>query len=192
MTPRSVVIVFAGFVAIACASASVNAQAAGAEPGGARGEGDPVRTNVIAAAPSTFKVALEDEVRQRLELYLTRGSLGVARLVVRGLRPRSAQALKGVRVFVEKPDADAGTSVDDPHYAGNFVLGLAASQSMLWNIAPTLSRLWRSGDLTPKSLAEKKVLQITFVPERWDFATALPEGFALPFESLTLEVPPQP
>lgn len=180
------VIVCLGFVAIACASASANAQAAGAK---ADSEGDPVTTNVITAAPSTFKVTMEDEVRQHLVLHLARSSLDVARLVIGNLRSRAARDLKGVRFFIEKPDADASTPVDDPHYAGNFVLGFEASQSMLLNIAPTLSRLWQSGALAPKGLAERKALRITFVPEPWDFATALPKDFALPFESLTLEVP---
>lgn len=33
---------------------------------------------------------------------------------------------------------------------------------------------------------------VTFVPEPWDYAAALPEDFALPFEGLTLEVPAEP
>jgi hypothetical protein len=186
MAMRIVVIVFLGFAAVACACADAgsNVQTAGAEAGG---EDDPVATRVITAAPNTFEVALEEEARQRLELHLGRGSLDVARLAVRNLRPRAAHALKGVRIFIEKPDADARTPVDDPHYAGSFVLGLEDSQTMLLNVAPTLARLWQSGDL-----AGRKALRITFVPEPWDFAAALPENFALPFEGLTLEVPAEP
>lgn len=146
-------------------------------------------TSAITAAPVTFNVALEDEVRQSLERQLAGGSLEVARLVIHNLRPRSAKALKGVRIFIEKPDASVNTPVDDPHYTGNFVLGLEASQSMLLNIAPTLSRLWQAGELAPKVLAERRALRITFVPEPWDDATALAKDFSLPFESLTIEVP---
>lgn len=181
---RIAVIVLLGFAAMACADSGSNVRTAGAEAGG---EGDPVATRAITGAPSTFEVALEEEARQRLEFHLGRGSLDVARLTVRDLRPRAAQSLKGVRIFIEKPDADAGTPVDDPHYAGSFVLGLEDTQTMLLNVAPTLARLWQSGDL-----AGQKALRITFVPEPWDFAAALSEDFALPFESMTLEVPAEP
>lgn len=181
---RIAAIVFLGFVAMACADTVSNVQTAGTEVGG---EDHPVAPKVITAAPSTFEVALEKEVPQRLELHLGRGSLDIARLVVRGLRPRAAQSLKGIRIFIEKPDAHADTAVDDPHYAGSFVLGLEDSQTMLLNVAPTLTRLWQSGNL-----AGRKALRITFVPEPWDYADALPEEFALTFESLTLEVPAGP
>ena len=184
MAMRIAVIVLLGLAAMACADSGGNVRTAGAEAGG---EDDPVATKAITAAPSTFEVALEEEARQRLERHLGRGSLDVARLTVRDLRPRAAQSLKGVRIFIEKPDADAGTPVDDPHYAGSFVLGLEDTQTLLLNVAPTLARLWQSGDLSGR-----KALRVTFVPEPWDFAAALPEDFALPFESVTLEVPAEP
>lgn len=174
---RTAAIVFLVFAATACADTVSNVQTAGTEAGGEEG---PVARKVITAAPRTFEVALEEEAQQRLG----RGSLDIARLVIRDLRPRAAQSLKGVRIFIEKPDAHGGTPVDDPHYAGSFVLGLEDSQVLLLNVAPTLTRLWRSGDL-----AGRRALRVTFVPEPWDFADALPEEFALPFESLTLEVP---
>jgi hypothetical protein len=172
--------------ALACAAAQVHGA------GGGSGEGDgnpPMAASVITAAPATFEVALGDEVRRGLELHLAHGSLQVARLILRDLHPRAAQALRGMRIFVEKPDAGAGTSVDDPHYAGNFVLGLEDSQTMLWNIAPTLSRLWHSGALTAQGLEKRKALRITFVPDLWQPA---PQGFSLAFKSLTIELPAQP
>jgi len=181
---RLAVVVFLGFVAVACANASPNVRATGAEAGG---EGDPV--NVILAAPTTFEVALEDEALQRLELQLARGSLAVVRLVIHDLRPRAAQTLKGVRIFLEKPDADVRTPAGDPHSAGAFVLGLQAPETLLLNVAPTLSRLWQSGDLTPEDLAGRKALRVTFVPEPASSTAALPKGFALAFEDLTFEVP---
>lgn len=185
---RIAVIVFLGIAALACANAGSNVQAAQARAGG---EGGPMAPapRVLTAAPSTFEVELTDEARQRLETQLAGGSLTVARLLLRDLRPRSAQALKGVRIFLEKPDATLATPVDDPHYAGNFVPGLEADQSTLLNVAPTLASLWRSGALTARGLAERKRLRVTFVPEKWDWAAALPQDFALPFGSLTLEVP---
>jgi hypothetical protein len=189
---RIIVIVFSGFVALACAAASSTGDAAGARAGGERGEGGPVAASVITAAPATFEVALGGDVVRRLELHLAHGSLEVARLILRDLRPRAAQTLKGVRIFVEKPEAFAGTPVADPHYAGNFVLGLEDSQTMLWNIAPTLSRLWHSGALTAKGLAQRKALRITFVPDPAESAAPLPKDFALTFKSLTIELPRQP
>jgi hypothetical protein len=148
--------------------------------------------SVITAAPATFEVALGSDVRRRLDRQLAGGSLEVARLVLRDLRPRAAGGLKGVRIFVEKPDADAATPVDDPHYAGNFVLGLEPSQTMLWNIAPTLSRLRRSGALTADDLAVKKALRITFVPDPVEPAVPLSKDFALTFSGLTIELPQPP
>jgi|SRR5579864_621780 len=189
---RIVVIVFSGVVALACVAASSTVHAAGARVGGERGEGGPAAASVITAAPATFEVALGDDVVRRLEPQLAHGSLEVARLILRDLRPRAAQALKGVRIFVEKPDADAGTPVADPHYAGNFVLGLEDSQTMLWNIAPALSRLWHSGALTAQGLARRKALRITFVPDPVEPAKSLSKDFALTFRSLTIELPRQP
>lgn len=183
---RLVAVVFLSFVAAACADASSNAPTRGTKAGGAR---DPAHGGAILAAPTTFEVAIEDEARQRLERQLARGSLDVVRLVIRNLRPQAAQALKGVRIFIEKPDADIRTPSRDPHSAGAFVLGLQAPESMLLNVAPALSELWKSGKLTPADLARRKSLRVTFVPETWDSATVLPKDFALAFEGLTFEVP---
>ena len=66
---------FLGFAAMACAETVSNVQTAGTEVGG---EDDPVAPKVITAAPSTFEVALGEEVPQRLELHLGRGSPDVA------------------------------------------------------------------------------------------------------------------
>jgi hypothetical protein len=172
------------FVALACADASSNAssnvQAAAAEAG----KDDPVHAGVILAPPTTFEVAIEDEARQRMERQLASGSLDVVRLVISNLRPHAAQGLTGVRIFIEKPDADLRTPVDDPHFAGAFVLGLQTPESMLMNVAPALSRLGQSG-----KLAGRKTLRVTFVPETADSATVLAKDFALTFESVTFEVP---
>lgn len=147
---------------------------------------------VVSAAPATINVELDDQTRQDLARHLGRGSLPVARLIVRDVRPQAAQALKGVRVFIEKPTANAGTPVDDPSYAGSFVLGLGESESVLLNVAPTLTRLWTAGGLTAASLEERKALRLTLVPEPWDFAAALPADFTLAIQAIALEVPRQP
>jgi hypothetical protein len=144
-------------------------------------------TNVLTAAPRTFELVLAAEARGALEQRLARGDLDVARLAIHDLRPRSADALKGVRIFIELPAADAATRVDDPHYAGSFVLGLGSRQSVLVNIGPTLARLRRAGELG--DLAQTAALRVTLVPEPWEFARAMPDDFAISFGALTLEVP---
>jgi len=149
-------------------------------------------THIVTAAPTTISLDLEDETRRELERRLAAGSLPVLRLIIRDVRPQAAQGLKGVRIFIEKPDADGSTPVNDPHYATSFVLGLAAPESMMFNIAPTLSRLWKSGDLTSARLGQQRAIRVTFVPEPWDFARRLPPDFALAIQSVALELPRQP
>src|ERR1051326_599104 len=168
MAMRLVAVAFLTFFATACADAAI------------------VQTGMIRTAPTTFNVAMDSDVRQRMQGQLAHGSLTVVRLVIHNLRPRSAQALTGVRIFINKPDASVRTSSEDPHFAGAFVLGLQSPETILLNVAPTLSRLWESGDLAPKDLAGKKGVRVTFVP---DTATSLPKNFALTFERLTFEVP---
>jgi hypothetical protein len=63
---------------------------------------------------------------------------------------------------------------------------------MLLNVAPTLSRLRQSGELTAADLAGRKTLRVTFVPETADAETALANDFALTFERVTFEVPAEP
>jgi hypothetical protein len=149
-------------------------------------------THVITAAPATINLALDDQTREGLQRHLADGSLVIARLNIHDVRPRAAQTLKGVRIFIEKPDADLRTPVDDPHYAGNFVLGFSTSDSILLNIAPTLSRLWQSSDLSKATLDQRKAIRITLVPEPWDYAPNLPPDFALTIQSMALEIPSQP
>jgi hypothetical protein len=146
----------------------------------------------ITAAPTTIRVELDDVTRQALERQLAARSLAVARMIIRDLHPQAAQALKGVRIFIEKPDANASTPAADPHYADSFALGLGPSESVLLNIAPTLVRLWDSRDLTGAKLDERKALRITFVPEPWDYTPRLPPDFALTVQHVAVEVPRQP
>jgi hypothetical protein len=188
---RSFGIVLVIGVALACAGEDTTARTMpdGPGPGSEEaGGGSSVTPKVINAAPRTFEVPIADDARQRLALRLESHQLEVARLTVHGVRPREARALKGVRLFVDKPDADLRTPVDDPHYAGSFVLGLEDSQTLLFNLAPTLDRLSRAGSLALRGPTARKSLQITFVPEPWEFASALPAGFALELGDLTFEV----
>ena len=172
-------------MAWACASsnARVDGRASGQEelPG-----------HIVTAAPRTINVELDDTTRADLERRLAAGALTVARLVIRDVRPHAAQALKGVRIFIEKPDADVNTPVEDPHYASSFVLGLSAPESMLLNVAPALTRLWKSGELANEKLHQQKTIRITFVPEPWDFARRLPPDFELAMGAVALEIPRQP
>jgi hypothetical protein len=173
----------------ACASGSGGADAPPSLPTGSSGGQRDLGQHVVTATPRTIDVELDDETRQGLEQHLAAGSLTVARLQLRDVRPQSAQALKGVRIFIEKPDADARTPVDDPHYAGTIVIGFTASESVLLNVAPTLARLRQSADLTTARLAERKAIRITLVSEPWDFAARLPADFALTIQGVTLTVP---
>jgi hypothetical protein len=165
----------------ACAAAD-----RGTDFGTAAGAGEDV-AHVIAAVPGTHVLRLDDDTRVCLVRRLQRGDLDTARLTLVDLRPRAARALKGVRVFVEKTDADASTSPDDIHDAGAFVLGLEPRETVVLNIAPTLNALQAAGALDPQALATGG-LRLTFVAEPWDFAAALPADFALPFARATLVV----
>lgn len=189
MTFSLVVVVSLSLAAATCTDVSSNARTTASSAGG---KGDPVQAGVILAAPTTFAVAIGDEERQRMQRELEHGSLKVVRLVIHDVRARSARQLKGVRVFIGKPDAGARTRSDDPHDAAAFVLGLESPETFLFNVAPTLSRLWQSGELKAGDLAAKKPLRVTFVPEPADFAKRLPKDFALTFDRVTFEVPEQP
>jgi hypothetical protein len=167
---------------VACASTN------GAPRGADNQDPREAMVHVVTAAPTTITIALDESTRQELTRRLADGSLRVARLQLRDLRPRSAQTLKGVRVFVEKPDADLSTPVDDPHYATSFVLGLSSPDSLLFNIAPTLSRLWRSGGLTIDHLDKTKAVRVTFIPEPSDAIRVLPADFALTIQGVSLDV----
>ena len=177
-----------GLCTMVCACASDNARV----DGRARQGQDELPAHVVTAAPLTISVDLDDQTRRELERRLSAGSLTVARLMIRDVRSQAAQALKGVRIFIEKPDADVRTSVDDAHYASSFVLGLTSPESMLLNVAPTLTRLSKSGELTSEKLNQQKAIRITFVPEPWDFARRLPPDFALTMAGVALEIPQQP
>jgi hypothetical protein len=175
----------------ACASANGGAEAPPSLSTRSSGGQRDLGQHVVTATPTTIDVELDDETRQGLEQHLAAGSLTVARLQMRDLRPQSAQALKGVRIFIEKPDANASTAVDDPHFAGTIVIGFTASESVLLNVAPTLARLRQSGDLTTARLAERRAIRITLVSEPWDFAARLPADYALTIRGVALDVPRQ-
>jgi hypothetical protein len=173
-------------VTIACGSAGAGPQTT---DGDSR-DGGYSQATALAAIPTTVEVQLAGDTSQRLKDRLDRRSLEVARLVLHDLRPHGASSLKGIRVFVEKPDADLSTPLDDPHYVSSFILGLEPSQTFLWNIAPTLSRLRELGRHPEGEHAPNARLRVTFVPEPWDAAKGLEEDLALPFSSVTIEVPP--
>ena len=79
-----------------------------------------------------------------------------------------------VRVFINKPDASANTSIDDPHYAGSFAFFCCSEESMkgqqgmamagrpktgfLVDVTPTLRKLGQGGSLSSAQL------EITLVP----------------------------
>jgi hypothetical protein len=184
MNAGSVVAIAWVVLAAACAPAGQGTRSGDS----ATGSGE-AAVHVIAAAPSTHVLRLDDSTRECLARRLQRGDLDIARLTLVDLRPRAAQALKGVRVFVDMPDAYAATPRVAASEAGAFVLGLEPRETVILNIAPALKALWRAGDLTPQVFAEDGALRLTFVAEPWDFAASLPDDFALPFARATLEVP---
>lgn len=175
------------WVALVAACAAADRDTDFGAPAGA-GAGEDA-AHVIAAVPGTHVLRLDDDTRACLVRRLRRGDLDTARLTLVDLRPRAARALKGVRVFIEKTDADAATPHDDIHDAGAFVLGLEPRETVVLNIAPTLNALRVAGALDPQALATGGMLRLTFVAEPWEFAAALPADFALPFARATLAVP---
>lgn len=151
--------------------------------------------HVVVAAPRAHVLPLDAETRRCLVERLERGDLRIARLTLAGLRPRNAQALKGVRLFIQQPDtprtaAPIDPAPGDPHAAGAFALGLEAEQTYVLNIAPTLAALWRDGTLDAEALSAG--LRLTFVADPWEDAGALPQDFALPIGELHLDVPCEP
>jgi hypothetical protein len=143
----------------------------------------------ISPAPTTIEIALDDAGRDALAGKLTARSLSVARLILRDVRPSGAQTLKGMRIFLEKPDADLSTPIEDPHYAGAFVLGFTPSETINLNVAPTLAKMWASGSLTRATLNERKTIRVTFVPEPWEPARRMPPEFSLTIQAAALDVP---
>lgn len=163
------------------------------------GAGDaPAPAHVVGAVPRAYALPLDADTRRCLLERLERGDLRIARLTLAGLRPRNAQALKGVRMFIQLPDTarGAGQAVPapgDPHAAGAFALGLEAEQTYVLNIAPTLSALWRNGTLDAEALSPAgDGLRLTLVADAWEDAGALPQDFALPIGDLHLDVPCEP
>lgn len=73
-----------------------------------------------------------------------------------------------VRVFINRPDADANTSTDDPHFAGSFAFfgthgqdhgGHTAKTEFLVYVTDTLQRLRRMG-----ALGESEPISVQLVP----------------------------
>jgi len=152
--------------------------------------GPDIARHTIAAAPATIRVELDDAARDALTRRLSARSLDVARVILHDVHPIGRE-LKGVRIFIEKPDADLKTPTDDPHYAGSFVPGFAPPETINLNIAPTLAKVWAAGERTRASLSDRKAIRLTLVPEPWEPAVRLSPEFSMTIQSITLEVPKQ-
>src|SRR3954452_12095378 len=124
--------------AAGCAPASASTHARNHQPGAS------ATRHTITAAPTILRVELDDLTREELARRLSERSLEITRLIIRDVRPNGAEALKGIRLFIEKPDADMATPTADRHYAGSFVLGFSPPETVQLNIASALSRLWAS------------------------------------------------
>ena len=173
-------------VLCASACAPTSPVASGGEPQPQPG----VTQHALTATPTTITVELDQPTREALVRRLTDGTLDTARLVLRDVRPRAARGIKGVRLFLQKADANSDTPSDDPHFAGSYVPGFGSSENALLNIAPTLSELWRSGALTRETLSQGRLLSITFVVDPLEPGTPLPADFGLTIHGLALEIPP--
>jgi hypothetical protein len=169
--------------AAACASTTSTVPSPPQQPG------PNIAQYTITPAPTTVAIALDDSSRDKLVRRLGAGSLVAARLTLRDMRATGAQTLKGVRIFVEKPDADLDTPSSDPHYAGSFVLGFTPSETLNLNIAPALAAIWKSGGLTSATLNDRQAVRVTFVPEPWEPARRMPPEFSLTIQSVELILP---
>jgi tyrosinase len=126
-------------------------------------------------APHKLEFTRKFEVRQPLTLPV--GQPGAARIKVEPDAFRAVLDTNGrekailtidevetppkqdvfVRVFINKPDASAATSIDDPHYAGSFAFFCCPHEGMptpsdklryLVDVTPTVRRLSQAGSLS--------------------------------------------
>lgn len=176
-------------IALALFMVGAAACAAGTNADSRAAQRDSAAPYTLTGAPTTIRVELDDSARDALARRLDARSVEVARLILRDVRPAGAQALKGVRVFLEKPDADLSTPTDDPHYAGSFVPGFAPPETVQLNIAPALASVWASRDLSRTALNDRKAIRITLVAEPWEPARRMPPEFALTIQGAALELP---
>jgi hypothetical protein len=142
-------------------------------------------TSVITAKPLTVRLRLSDEFRGRMQHELESGSLNVVRLRIKGIQIATRfSSLEAIRVFIDKPQANADTPTDDSHFAGTFVLSIKPRQDVIVNAASALkaARYAQEGSTVPNPLL------ITLVPVSRP-PEQLPKDLAIPFDAVTVELP---
>ncbi len=163
-----------------------------------RVESTPPRA-AIGAAPVTVTVAPSQAFHPHVSRILDAARAkaprpGTIQMAIEGIQvPSRPQVL--VRVFLNKPDADASTSFKDPHYAGNFSFfthdGPDQAQphaqhgptTQLLDVTRALHRLQATGEYKPTDPLKVTLLAVPIAEGR-QTATQLP------FQKVSLTVIP--
>jgi tyrosinase len=136
-------------------------------------------TASIKIEPDKVRAALD--VRSRNRLYLT-----VAGITM----PKRSDEF--VRVFLNKPDASAGTPLSDPHYAGSFAF-FVDEHGMHGNTAPNAGFVVDTTETLRKlnqAAALSENVDVQLVPMLYDHRT--PEGEQFTLQKLELGIAPPP
>lgn len=169
----AIALVLAVAVSVACPFASpVSADGANAEP--------PRGGMVIRRMPLTVEFRLNEPLKAQVADALSVSPPRTIRLSVRGVKPPDRRAaVRGVNVFVNKPDADTTTSDSDPHFAAALVFsptGSPAPQAFSLDLGPTLAKLRRRDEL---DLSKPIIITL---------AATLPEGERAPADDVSISV----
>lgn len=114
---------------------------------------NPVRELVVTSEPLTVTLAPAPDFAAALDA--ARQGRGAVALAVEGIEGRATQPIR-LNVFVDKPDATRGTSIEDPHLLG-YVFIIPARG--------VVRRTGRAFDLSSVGLADAVApLRVTLVP----------------------------
>lgn len=114
---------------------------------------NPVRELVVTSEPLTVTLAPAPDFAAALEA--ARQGRGAVALAVEGIEGRATQPIR-LNVFVDKPDATRGTSIEDPHLLGSVFIIPARG---------VVRRTGRAFDLSSVGLADAVApLRVTLVP----------------------------
>jgi hypothetical protein len=155
----------------------------------------------IAATPVTVTVAPTQAFHPHVSGVLNAVAAsaprpGTIQLAIEGIQVPSRPDVL-VRVFLNKPDADASTSFKDPHYAGNFSFfthdgahpaagqphAAAATTTQFLDVTRTLQRLQAMGEYKPTDPLKVTLLAVPIAEGRQP-------ATQLPFQKVSLTVIP--
>jgi hypothetical protein len=99
---------------------------------------DPVSALALGSEPLTVTLSPRPELKQTLQA--ARQGRGVVTLAIEGVEGTLTQPVR-INVFVNKPDADRTTPVDDPHFVGYIHVaparsGVARGVNRVLDLAP--------------------------------------------------------